>query len=97
MNVSARCDKGATTMAKIIIKDLDDTRDLTKEERQAQRGGRTLASRWEAELVTLEAVDRLGNFEIQSSIAHYNQSQQVSSALQKKRDTTADSVLHKIS
>lgn len=40
--------------------------------------------------------DKLGNFEIQRLMSQYNQSEQLSSSVQKKMDDTANAVIGKV-
>lgn len=43
-----------------------------------------------------EVADKLGNFEIQDLMSSYNQSEQLSSSVQKKRDDTESAVISKV-
>jgi hypothetical protein len=45
---------------------------------------------------SLQADDRMGNFEIQRLMSRYNQSEQLASSVQKKADDTANGVISKI-
>jgi hypothetical protein len=45
---------------------------------------------------SLEAQDRLGNFEIQDLMSRYNQAERLASSVMKKRDDTAAGVIGKI-
>mgnify|MGYP006921586368 CR=1 FL=1 len=44
----------------------------------------------------LEAQDRMGNFEIQRLMSQYNQSEQLASSVQKKKDDTNNAIIGKI-
>ena len=44
----------------------------------------------------LEAGDRMGNFEIQRLMSQYNQSEQLASSVQKKKDDTNNAIIGKI-
>jgi hypothetical protein len=47
-------------------------------------------------LYSLEATDKLGNFEIQDLMSQYNQAETLSSSVQKKMDDTSSGMIGKI-
>ena len=55
-----------------------------------------IRKRFEGEMKDLEALDRLGNFEIQRLMSQYNQSEQLASSVQKKKDDTANATIGKV-
>lgn len=55
-----------------------------------------LKSKIEGTLKDLETEDRLGNFEIQDLMSRYNQSEQLASSVQKKKDDTASAIIGKV-
>ena len=61
-----------------------------------QEGIDGLKKELENAMKDLEALDRLGNFEIQRLMSQYNQSEQLASSVQKKKDDTANAVIGKV-
>lgn len=72
-----------------IAKDTDEVKAL-------RNSLNSLKGKLEDALKDLEAEDRLGNFEIQDLMSRYNQSEQLASSVQKKKDDTASSVIGKV-
>jgi hypothetical protein len=56
----------------------------------------TFIRRFEAHLNSLEAKDRLGNFEIQRLMSAYNQAATLASNVMKKQDETASAIIRHI-
>ena len=56
----------------------------------------TIRSRFEDHSKDLESQDKLGNFQVQDLMSQYNQSQALSSNIQKKRDDTNRDLIGKI-
>ena len=50
----------------------------------------------EGAMKDLEAMDRLGNFEIQDLMSQYNQAETLASSVLKKRDDTAGALINKV-
>ena len=63
-------------------------------------GGAAAASKLQKQLHALrrdlEAQDKMGNFEIQRLMSQYNQSEQLASSVQKKKDDTSNAIIGKI-
>ena len=68
-------------------------KDVKNKPANVEGQGKTLESKGK----DLENQDKLGNFEIQDLMSQYNQSETLSSSVQKKADDTAKAVIQKVS
>lgn len=67
-----------------------------KRQAEAESIADGLRKKLEEAMKTLEAQDKMGNFEIQRLMSEFNQAEQLSSQVQKKREETKKSVISKL-